>query len=78
MGTLKTKTKKKPSPAIEAAKAIRKIRKNCTLGRKITLKQLIQKGRKPPADQIKTANINVSEEDLSAIVEEAVQWARNH
>ena len=30
------------------------------------------------ADQAKAANTNVSEADLSAIVEEAVEWARNH
>ena len=29
------------------------------------------------AEQAKTANANVSEGDLSAIVDEAVQWARN-
>lgn len=30
------------------------------------------------AEQAKTANASVSETDLTAIVEEAVQWARNH
>lgn len=30
------------------------------------------------ADQAKAANADVSEEDLSAIVEEAIEWARNH
>jgi hypothetical protein len=29
------------------------------------------------AEQAKTANANVSEGDLSAMVDEAVQWARN-
>lgn len=28
-------------------------------------------------DQAKAANINISESDLSAIVNEAVEWARN-
>lgn len=30
------------------------------------------------ADQAKAANANINEDDLSAIVEEAVEWARNH
>jgi post-segregation antitoxin (ccd killing protein) len=30
------------------------------------------------AEQAKAANINVSESDLTAIVAEAVQWAREH
>lgn len=30
------------------------------------------------AEQAKTANAGVSETDLTAIVEEAVQWARSH
>lgn len=30
------------------------------------------------ADQAKAANADVSEDDLSAIVEEAIEWARNH
>ncbi|TAK73999.1 MAG: methionine repressor-like protein [Gammaproteobacteria bacterium] len=30
------------------------------------------------ADQTKAANANISEEDLAAIVEEAIEWARNH
>ena len=30
------------------------------------------------AEQAKTANVNVSEADLMAIVSEAVQWAREH
>lgn len=30
------------------------------------------------ADQAKTANANINESDLSAIVEETVEWARNH
>jgi hypothetical protein len=30
------------------------------------------------ADQTKAANAEVSEDDLSAIVEEAIEWARNH
>jgi hypothetical protein len=30
------------------------------------------------AEQAKSANVNVSEVELAAIVEEAVQWARNH
>lgn len=30
------------------------------------------------AEQVKTANAAVSEEDLTAMVDEAVQWARNH
>jgi hypothetical protein len=30
------------------------------------------------AEQAKSANINVSETELATIVEEAVQWARNH
>lgn len=30
------------------------------------------------ADQAKAANIQVGEDDLAAMVEEAVQWARNH
>lgn len=29
-------------------------------------------------DQAKAANANMSEEDLSAVVEEAIEWARNH
>ncbi len=29
------------------------------------------------ADQAKVANANISENDLSAIVEEAIDWARN-
>jgi hypothetical protein len=29
------------------------------------------------ADQVKTANAGISEDDLSAIVEEAIEWARN-
>ena len=28
------------------------------------------------AEQVKAANANVSEEDLTAVVEEAIQWAR--
>lgn len=28
-------------------------------------------------DQAKAANVNINEDDLSAIVEEAVEWARN-
>ena len=30
------------------------------------------------AEQTKAANTNISESDLSAIVAEAVEWARNH
>lgn len=30
------------------------------------------------AEQAKAANINISEDDLSAIVEEAIDWSRNH
>ena len=30
------------------------------------------------AEQVKKANIGVTEGEMSAIVEEAVQWARNH
>ena len=30
------------------------------------------------AEQAKTANANIDEGDLSAIVEEAIEWARNH
>lgn len=30
------------------------------------------------AEQVKTSNASVSERDLTSIVEEAVQWARNH
>jgi hypothetical protein len=30
------------------------------------------------ADQAKAANAEISEGDLSAIVEEALEWARNH
>jgi hypothetical protein len=30
------------------------------------------------AEQAKLANVNVSEAEVAAIVEEAVQWARNH
>lgn len=30
------------------------------------------------AEQAKAANVNVSEADLTAIVAEAVQWAREH
>lgn len=30
------------------------------------------------AEQAKAANVDVSEEDLAAVVAEAVQWARNH
>ncbi|GAO37416.1 hypothetical protein SCT_2838 [Sulfuricella sp. T08] len=30
------------------------------------------------AEQVKTANAAVSEGDLTAMVDEAVQWARNH
>ena len=30
------------------------------------------------AEQVKAANASVSEKELTAIVEEAVQWARNH
>ena len=30
------------------------------------------------AEQAKAANANVSEDDLAAVVEEAMQWARNH
>ena len=30
------------------------------------------------ADQAKAANVDISDDDLSAIVEEAVEWARNH
>lgn len=30
------------------------------------------------ADQAKAANAGVNEADLTAIVQEAVQWARNH
>lgn len=30
------------------------------------------------AEQVKTANAAVSEEDLTAMVDEAVLWARNH
>lgn len=30
------------------------------------------------AEQVKMANAGVSEDDLTAMVDEAVQWARNH
>jgi hypothetical protein len=30
------------------------------------------------ADQAKAANANINEDDLSAIVEEAIEWARSH
>ena len=30
------------------------------------------------AEQAKAANANISESNLSAIVEEAIEWARNH
>ena len=30
------------------------------------------------AEQAKAANANINEGDLSAIVEEAIEWARNH
>jgi hypothetical protein len=30
------------------------------------------------AEQAKAANANITEDDLSAIVEEAIEWARNH
>lgn len=30
------------------------------------------------AEQAKVANTNITEGDLSAIVEEAIEWARNH
>lgn len=30
------------------------------------------------AEQVKTANAGVSEADLTAMVDEAIQWARNH
>ena len=30
------------------------------------------------AEQAKAANANIDENDLSAIVDEAVEWARNH
>lgn len=30
------------------------------------------------AEQAKAANANVSEEDLSSMVDEAIQWARQH
>lgn len=30
------------------------------------------------AEQVKAANLDVSEDDLSAIVEEAIEWARDH
>ena len=30
------------------------------------------------ADQVKTANAGMNESDLAALVDEAVQWARNH
>ena len=30
------------------------------------------------AEQAKAANANISEDDLSAIVSEAIDWARNH
>lgn len=30
------------------------------------------------AEQVKTANAAVNEEDLTTMVDEAVQWARNH
>ena len=30
------------------------------------------------AEQVKTANASVSENELNVIVDEAVQWARNH
>lgn len=30
------------------------------------------------AEQTKAANVDISEDDLSAIVEEAIEWARNH
>ena len=30
------------------------------------------------ADQAKAANVSISEDDLSGMVEEAIEWARNH
>ena len=30
------------------------------------------------AEQVKTANAGMNEPDLAALVDEAVQWARNH
>ena len=30
------------------------------------------------SEQAKAANANITESDLSAIVEEAIEWARNH
>lgn len=30
------------------------------------------------AEQVKTANAGISEADLTAMVDEAIQWARNH
>jgi len=30
------------------------------------------------AEQVKTANAGASESEMTALVEEAVQWARNH
>jgi hypothetical protein len=30
------------------------------------------------AEQAKAANAGINEDDLSAIVEEAIEWARNH
>lgn len=30
------------------------------------------------AEQAKASNVNIAEDDLSAIVEEAIEWARNH
>lgn len=30
------------------------------------------------SEQVKAANANISEGDLSAIIEEAIEWARNH
>ena len=30
------------------------------------------------AEQVKTANIDVSEDDLAAMIDDAVQWARSH
>lgn len=30
------------------------------------------------AEQAKTANVGINEQDLTVLVDEAVQWARNH
>jgi hypothetical protein len=30
------------------------------------------------AEQVKAANTHINEDDLSAIVEEAIEWARDH